>query len=100
MIPGSPFARSHPSQKSIGGKLVKQRIGLSLAALLIAASAFAADAPKACDKDNAAHCHAADCCKKDAACCKDAAKCEKKDHAACKHAEGKEHSCSTSCKKS
>ena len=88
--------------KRIGGILVKQRIGLSLAALLLAASAFAADAPKTCDKDhaNAAHCQTADCCKKDAACCKDAAKCDKKDHAACKHAEGKDHSCSASCKKS
>ena len=79
---------------------MKTRIGLSLAALLIsAATVFAADAPKTCDKENAAHCHAADCCKKDANCCKDAAKCDMKAHA-CKHADGKDHACSSSCKKS
>ena len=78
---------------------VKTRIGLSLAALLIsAASVFAADAPKACDKEHTANCQTAACCKKDAACCKDAAKCDMKEHG-CKHADGKDHACSASCKK-
>jgi len=79
---------------------VKSRIGLSLAILLLSlAPVFAADAPKACDKDNAANCKTAACCKKDAACCKDAEKCAKKEHS-CNHAEGTENACSKACKKS
>jgi hypothetical protein len=79
---------------------VKSRIGSSLAILLLSlAPVFAADAPKSCDKANAANCKTAACCTKDAACCKDAEKCDKKEHS-CKHAEGQDHACSKSCKKS
>jgi hypothetical protein len=60
---------------------------------------FAADAPKACDKADAATCcKNAECCKKDAACCKDAKTCNVKEHA-CRHADGQEHACSTACAK-
>lgn len=80
---------------------MKTRIGMILATLLLAvAPLFAADAPKACDKDHtAAACQSSECCKKDAACCKDAKSCSMKDQQSCKHAHGAEHSCSTSCNK-